>query len=135
MDFGRLVSARRKAPNHTFATMDLRSLAVGQATFEAALVGGVLHHLDDATVDSVLAGLRRALRPDGRLIAWEDVPARDRGNFVGSLIQNLDRGDFIRKASEYEAKLREYFTVERTYPMRSGVCDYEVFVCRLSEPS
>jgi hypothetical protein len=40
----------------------------------------------------------------------------------------LDRGGFIRSDADYRALLAPYFAVQRSSTMRSGICDYAVYV-------
>lgn len=127
---GRYVArARRKFPRHRFLVMDGTRLAFRSGAFDVVLIGGVIHHLEDADARALLAETRRVLRPDaGRLVAWEDVPARSRLNLVGRLVHRLDAGHRIRRAEAYRDLVRGVFPRVRDYPMRSGVCDYVVMV-------
>ncbi len=52
-----------------FVTADVRSLPVTAAAFDAALCVQVLEYVPD--VAAVLAGMRRVLRPGGRLVVWD----------------------------------------------------------------
>lgn len=122
--------AALKRPDHRFARMDIRALGLASSSFELALISGVLHHLADADVEAVLAEVHRVLAPAGRLLLWEDVPTRSRWNLVGQLVHRFDEGDHIRCEPEYKSLLARFFALDRSYPMRSGVCDYAVFLCR-----
>jgi SAM-dependent methyltransferase len=122
--------ARRKHPRHRFAVMDGTRLGLAAGAFEAVVVSGVIHHLDDGPAARLLAEARRVLAPGGRLVAWEDVPVRSGLNVVGRLVQHLDEGDGLRAAAAYLDLVRAAFPDVTAYPMRSGVCDYVVMVAR-----
>ncbi len=118
----------RRTYGPRFQVMDGQALAYADNAFDEALVAGVFHHLPDGAVRRMAGELSRVLRPAGRLLVMEDIPARDWWNLPGRLIHLLDRGAYIRSEGEYLALLSEYFTPERVYPMRSGFCDYLVLV-------
>ena len=40
----------------------------------------------------------------------------------------IDRGNFIRSDADYQALFQTYFALKRSYPMRSGICDYGIYV-------
>lgn len=119
----------KKYPNHTFLTMDAQRLTFDDATFSAAFISGVLHHLTDEDGVAVIREAVRVIRPGGLLVVWEDVPA-PWWNPVGHVIHALDMGRHIRRTEGYMALLKRAVNVEKTSRMRSGFMDYAVFVCR-----
>lgn len=104
------------------------ALAFADASFDAALVLGVLHHLPDSTARAAMDELARVLRPGATALVMEDTPPPEGQNPAGHLMHALDRGEHIRSEAEYRAIFGPRFAVERAYPMRSGICDYAVFV-------
>ncbi len=114
----------------TFARMDGRALGFPAAAFDAALVVGLLHHLEDGEAAAVVAELARVLAPGAPALVMEDVPPPTRWNVPGRLMHALDRGDHIRAEDGYRALFAPAFAVERAYPMRSGICDYTVLGLR-----
>jgi hypothetical protein len=62
----------------------------------------------------------------------EDIPPPDPWNIAGHAMHWLDRGGNIRSDADYRA-LFGGFGVERSYQMRSGICDYGVYVLRRDE--
>jgi SAM-dependent methyltransferase len=121
---------RYAARNYAGAFAVTSGAAIGLASqhFDAALVLGVLHHMPDDLVRATVAELHRVLRPGATLLVMEDTPPPDPWNVAGHMMHWLDRGGFIRTDAEYRALLAPQFGVVRRYPMRSGICDYEVYV-------
>ncbi len=107
-----------------FTVQDARALDFPDGTFDEVLVYGLLHHLSDEDVRSVLGGIERVLRPGGRALIIEDIPTESRLNFVGHLLHWAENGHYIRSADEYRALLSRFFRFENERVFRSGVCDY-----------
>jgi SAM-dependent methyltransferase len=116
-----------------FQVMDGAALAYADNVFDEGLVAGVFHHLPDDLVRQMARELARVLKPSGRLLVMEDTPTRDWWNLIGRLIHVVDQGGYIRAEHAYLPLFAEYFVQEKAYPMRSGVCDYQVLVLRVRE--
>lgn len=127
-------AARQKYPAYWFRVMDATQLEFREASLQAAMLSGVLHHLDDETAGRVLRALARVLEPGARLVVWEDIPTRSRLNLIGDLVHRFDEGAHIRPVAGYQALLSPVFEVQRGYLMRSGFMDYAVFVCANATP-
>lgn len=104
------------------------ALALADASFDAALVCGVLHHLPDAVARAAMAELARVLRPGAAVLVMEDIPPPAGQNPAGRLMHAVDRGGHIRSEAEYRAVFGPTLSVERAYTLRSGICDYAVYV-------
>jgi len=111
-----------------FAVMSGEALGLAGASFDAALVLGVFHHMPDEPARAAAAELRRVLKPRATLLVMEDIPPPDPWNIAGHAMHWLDRGGFIRSDADYRALLMPHFAVRRAYEMRSGICDYAVYV-------
>ena len=111
-----------------FAAMSGDALGLAGGRFDAALVLGVFHHMDDDLARASAAELHRVLRPRATLLVMEDIPPPSRWNIAGHAMHWLDRGGFIRGDADYRALLEPYFAVRKSYVMRSGICDYAVYV-------
>jgi len=122
-------AAMRKHPQHRFAVMDARRLDLPDASQRLCFISGMLHHLSDDDVARVLQEAVRVMHPEGRLVVWEDIPARSRWNLIGRMIQRLDLGDWIRQPLGYRKLIEPHFVVESEWLMRSGCMDYAVFRC------
>lgn len=104
------------------------ALALADASFDAALVCGVLHHLPDPLAQGMMAELARVLRPGATALVMEDIPPPAGANPAGQLMHQIDRGGHIRDEAAYQAIFGPALAVERAYTMRSGICDYAVYV-------
>jgi SAM-dependent methyltransferase len=123
--------ARTTKSGYRFEVADARSLPFADGSFEAVLIGGVIHHLDDASARTVLKETRRVLVPGhGTLVMCEAVPTRSQWNLVGRIVVALDEGDHISPPERYLELAHDVFGegVVRHYPMRSGVGEALVVV-------
>ena len=116
-----------------FVAASVDAVPLADASFDAALVLGVLHHLPDQVAATAMTELARVLRPGATALVIEDVPPPTPWNLPGHLMHSLDRGGFIRSEAEYRAIFGPAFAIERSYHMRSGICDYGVFVLQRLE--
>jgi SAM-dependent methyltransferase len=133
MDANYIARACATKSAYRFEVADGRSLAFADGSFNAALISGVIHHLDDASARGLLQEGRRVLAPEsGVLVMSEPVPTRNRWNLIGRLIVRLDEGDFIRPPERYVEMAGEVFGegALRHYPISSGVSDRVVIVAR-----
>ncbi len=124
----RIAHAQRAYPQGHFAVMDATGLSWPDATFDHILVTGVLHHLSDDVVDRILREMRRVLRPGGQALVMEDTAVGFKLNLLGALVHLADEGSFIRRDDQYATLFQRHFQTRAHYRIRSGVCDYEVFV-------
>ena len=127
------VGYARRVYGPRFQVMDGGALAYVDDAVDEGLVAGVFHHLPDEAVRCMARELARVLKPTGRLLVMEDTPTRGWWNLPGRLIHALDQGGYIRDEYEYFPLFAEYFSLEKTYPMRSGFCDYRVLVLRVKK--
>lgn len=118
-----------------FAVTSGAAIGLSSRRFDAALVLGVFHHMPDDLVRSTVAELHRVLKPGATMLVMEDTPPPDPWNVGGHLMHWLDRGGYIRTNTEYRALLAPQFAVRRNYNMRSGICDYEVYVLDRADTS
>ncbi|OBG95561.1 hypothetical protein A9X05_07000 [Mycobacterium sp. E3298] len=128
-----IARARATKSQYRFEVADGRSLPFADGSFDAVLISGVIHHLDDDSARGLLQESRRILAPgSGVFVMSEPVPTRNRWNLVGRVIVRLDEGDFIRPPERYLAMSCEVFGAPfvRNYPISSGVSDRLVIVAR-----
>ncbi len=105
-------------------------LALRDQSFDAALVLGVLHHLSDDLAAAFIRELARVLCPGAMVLVMEDIPPPGKENPAGHLMHWLDRGGYIRDEADYRRFFAGEFQIVRTTTMRSGICDYGVYVLR-----
>jgi len=79
-----------------FSAQELPSLP----RFDIAMAVGLLHHLDDAEVDTLLRLLKAALKPDGRFISIDPCIV-DSQNPIARFIIIRDRGRHVRSPLAY----------------------------------
>lgn len=106
------------------------ALPLQDACCDAALIVGVLHHLPDALASAAMSEVRRVLKPGASVLIMEDIPPPPGENLAGQVMHALDRGGYIRSEAEYRQVFGEGFQAVRTYAIRSGICDYAVYLLR-----
>ncbi len=119
-------AARHRPGSYLVSAGEALPFAAG--SFDAALVLGVLHHMPDELARVAMAELARVLRPRATALVMEDIPPPSGQNPAGHLMHAIDRGGHIRSEAEYRAIFGPAFAVERSYTLRSGICDYAVYV-------
>lgn len=124
----RITYAAKTYPQGKFHVMDASALAYPDGYFDQILVTGVLHHLSDEDVRSIVREMKRVLRPQGRALVMEDIALRGSLNLLGALVHLADEGAHIRRPRQYTPLFEPYLTLKATYPVRCGVCDYQAFV-------
>jgi ubiquinone/menaquinone biosynthesis C-methylase UbiE len=122
-----IAAARGKFPAHEFVVADATCTSFHDGEFDACMICGVLHHLDDEVAARVVKEAARVVRPGGRVVVWEDIPS-PWWNVVGHLIHRLDMGNHIRKPAGYRSILERHLLIEESTAIRSGAMDYQVFV-------
>lgn len=120
-------AAQSRFPAHRFVVQDATVPSFNDAEFDACMISGVLHHLDDQEAGRLLQLAARAVRPSGKIVVWEDIPA-SRWNLVGNVIHSLDLGRHIRTPEGYRTLLEQHLAIAHSSAMRSGAMDYQVFV-------
>ncbi|MEO6456816.1 MAG: class I SAM-dependent methyltransferase [Chloroflexia bacterium] len=124
----RIEYARKTYRQGEFHVMDASHLKYPDGHFDQILVTGVLHHLSDQEVREIVREMRRVLRPDGRALVMEDIALRGSLNLLGALVHLADAGAFIRRPKQYVSLFVPDLEMKKTYPVRCGVCDYQVFI-------
>jgi ubiquinone/menaquinone biosynthesis C-methylase UbiE len=115
--------AQRRRPG-SFVVGDARRTELPDQRFDQVLIFGLLHHLSDEDARAVLAETTRVLRPGGRALVIEDIPAISRLNLIGHLIHRIENGEHIRPVEAYRSLYAEQATIARDEVLQSGICDY-----------
>lgn len=100
---------RQHAARGDFLLGDVATLqVVDLGRFDAAVAIGVLHHLPDSVVSTMLRSLSKMLAPSGRFIAAEPVWDPDQRT-TARVLAALDRGRFVREEQRYVDLLAPWF--------------------------
>lgn len=118
--------ARKRYP-YTFAVGDATQLQI-KGLWDNILICGVFHHLSDAEITTILHKTEKLLTPQGRILVIEDIPTQSFFNIIGELVHYFDVGKHIRTHEQYGRLYNPIFQIVKNYTMRSGVCDYSVYV-------
>lgn len=82
--------------------------------FDLVIATGVMHHLDDPIVVSLLRLSKMALKPGGRLVTY-DPGKYDNMSALEKFFVKYDRGRSIRFEREYAALISQIFTKFKSY--------------------
>lgn len=111
-----------------FLIGDAQHLSFKDEAFDFVFVLGLFHHLPDNDAHLVLDEIRRVIKPTGLILVMEDIPTLSSLNIVGRLVHRYDKGKYIRGLEEYSHLFVKHLRLDKRYTMRSGVCDYGVFI-------
>jgi ubiquinone/menaquinone biosynthesis C-methylase UbiE len=115
-------------PLYAFTVTNGVRLGLKEGVFDAVIVVGVLHHLEDSSALAALYEIRRVLKPGGQVLVIEPIPVVSSWNIMGRLIKSLDLGHFIRKYKVWNNMLSEVFTLKKAYQHRIGFNDLAVLL-------
>ncbi|MGH7663007.1 MAG: class I SAM-dependent methyltransferase [Gemmatimonadaceae bacterium] len=120
----RYIEHARRSCTGTFLVADAAAPAplasVGQpGTFDFVLANSLLHHLDTASVESVLRGMRALLGADGYVHILDLVLPEQR--CVARALARWDRGEYPRMLAEWRDLLVDVFepVVFEPYPLKA----------------
>jgi SAM-dependent methyltransferase len=104
--------ARHGDRGHFFAKEFEPSDLAALPPMDVAIATGLFHHLDDATAEKLLATIRDALKPGGRLLTLDGVfePGQ---NPVARWLISRDRGQHVRTRPHYQALYARVFDSPR----------------------
>jgi len=101
---------RRYAGRGHFASMYVtRDSLKTFEPFDVVVLAGVLHHVSDSEAVSLLAALRDALKPGGKVVTLDCCYVLNQSRIAKFLIDN-DRGKFVRDPASFESLARSAFT-------------------------
>jgi SAM-dependent methyltransferase len=88
--------------------------------FNAIMLFGIIHHLDDVAVESLLGLLSKCLAPKGRVVTLDPcfVPRQSRSS---RFVAEADRGRFVREEGAYRTLVAKEFTEVETRIV-SNIC-------------
>lgn len=112
---------------------DIDRLALPQGSFDVVVLYGVLHHLNDEEVRSVLSFARSMLQSSGVVFTVDGVYLEDQ-SWIKKFILSKDRGHYVRFDHEYKKLARAIFPNTETFVERNSLripTDY--FVMRMTK--
>lgn len=119
--------AKRKRPRYNFRVVDGTSMRLG-TKFDAILVAGVIHHLNNSNAEKFIETIDIHLKKDGKVLIIEAIPPLFKWNIFGIINRKMDRGAFIRKLDYYETLVGKRLKIEQSYNQFGGAADYGVLV-------
>ena len=96
-------------PDDTFICGNIVDYQQDLGQFDKILMMGVLHHLSDDEVKTVLSACKRFLKPGGKLYAVDPV-YEQKQNPIAVLLNKLDQGNHVRFADHYQQLATTAFT-------------------------
>jgi SAM-dependent methyltransferase len=82
--------------------------------FDIVMATGVMHHLDDEIVASLLRIAKLALKPGGRFITY-DTGKFEQMSLLENIFLKFDRGRSIRNVDEYSELIKKTFPKYNSY--------------------
>lgn len=80
---------------------------LGDSRFDAVILNGVLHHLEDQSINTLTKKLGAYLNPDGSIIIVDHM-YNDHLNAINRLLLKYDRGSFSRTKNSFEALFQDF---------------------------
>ena len=99
--------------------------------FDIGLLLGVLHHLDDEEASSIIALMRLAIKPGGRLVTLDNVFI-DHQNPIARKLIEWDRGKNVRTPGEYRAMADKHFGLISETVIHKSFPPYTLYVMECS---
>jgi SAM-dependent methyltransferase len=109
-------AAHGSTGRHTFVVADVTTNAFSPAMFpqrfDLVACVGVLHHLPDEGVRTLLANVRELLVPGGRFFSMDPVRLSPQRRIARFLVDR-DRGEFVRSPEAYKALISGFLPTAR----------------------
>ena len=106
--------ARKRFPRAQFICERVSRFAVAQQqSFDIVLAIGIVHHLDDGEATQLFQIAHDALKPGGKLIAFDGVWTDDQ-SAAARWFLTRDRGKYVRTKTQYMGIASEVFANVKT---------------------
>ncbi|MBI5171446.1 MAG: class I SAM-dependent methyltransferase [Candidatus Melainabacteria bacterium] len=89
--------------------------------FDLILANCCFHHIADEPIKDELRGFRELLKPNGQFLLMDILLRDDDPHPLRKLFRKLERGAYVRVASEYEDIVRSEFQITKQQTTRSHV--------------
>jgi ubiquinone/menaquinone biosynthesis C-methylase UbiE len=112
--------------------MDATRLGFGNNRFDHVFSVGLFHHVSDRQAADIIREMVRVCRPRGRVVIVDAIFPTNTVNFIGHVVNRLDRGKFMRRFKalsnllEVEGLRLLDRSVMRSFPMEVGAFHFEV---------
>ncbi len=103
---GLLAVAKRTNPDIPFLLADVRTIPVGDETFDGIWANAVLHHLDKQQMHAAIAEFKRLLAPDG-IVCVRTKQGEGNLKTRETIVRNEEREFTLLNTEELDAMLRE----------------------------
>lgn len=120
------IAAATRRRGRCFQVGDALAVADLPRRFDRIVCVGLLHHLDDKQVRTVVAGCRSRLEPGGELFVLDALWPEGRNAF-GKALRASDNGLYVRPLAEWEKLFRTGLDVKAIRAFRHWPFEY-VFV-------
>jgi SAM-dependent methyltransferase len=117
------IAAARRKRGECFQVGDALEIGNLSRQFDRIIAIGLLHHLDDRQVRTVLAGARQRLRPGGEIFIIDALWPPD-NNRLGRILRGSDNGAYVRTLAEWEKLFAVELKFHRLRPFAQWPCDY-----------
>lgn len=124
------IEAARGRYKGEFHAMDAADIDRLGSSFDRAFMNGVFHHLPDEKVEATLSALTHILKPEGLFLVLEAVWPSRRWDLPGYFFRWLDRGKYVRSASEWKTLLGATWQIESVRLIHSGIIEDIILVLR-----
>jgi SAM-dependent methyltransferase len=94
-------ASRKYGASGTFKVADVSEISDLNHRFDRILLFGVLHHLSDDQVQSLLRKIPSLLQDGGFLVTGYDPVFHDGQGWISKRLAKADRGQFVRNYDEY----------------------------------
>lgn len=116
----------------SFLQMDAAKLGFGDNRFEHVFSVGLFHHVSDRQAAEIIREMGRVCRQNGSIIVIDAIFPTNTLNFIGYLVNRLDRGKFMRRIRELSNLLEvDGLTlldksVMKSFPLEVGAFHFRV---------
>lgn len=120
--------AKKRHSQYSFLQIDSSLLTYKKSAFDAVLIAGVIHHLEQDLAEKTLQNVRSILNANGTVLAIEAIPPLNPFNLPGSFFRAHDHGHHILSFLEYKNLFSQFFAIKKSYKQKGGIFDYAVFI-------
>jgi len=117
------ITAARRKRGECFQIGNALEIGNLSRQFDRVIAIGLLHHLDDGQVRTVLAGARRRLQPGGEIFIIDALWPPDH-NRIGRILRGSDNGAYVRTLAEWEKLFAVELKLHALRPFAQWPFDY-----------